>query len=658
MAHCHTASMKIELPEHGRKIVLAGNPNVGKSVFFNELTGVYVDVSNYPGTTIDISYSKVGEDLVIDTPGVYGISSFNDEERIARDVILNADIVVNIVDAVHLERDLFLTQQIIDTGVPMVVALNMVDEAKSQGIKVDRDLLEHLLGVPVVETIAIAKKGMEELKSTINNAQTGTISHNNLKDKLVRMKAQVACQGEALLILEGDPVIAQKHGIEPGHDREEIYLNRRERVNDVVGHVVTLSQEGVDFKTKLGRWMITPITGIPILLGVLYLMYLGIGVFVAQTVVEITEEKIMAGIYEPFVQGLVSKFIELDSWLGYLLAGEFGVLTMTVTYVLGLLMPLVVGFYSFLSFFEDSGYLPRLAALTDKTLARIGLNGRAIIPFILGFGCVTLATVVTRILGTERERRIAIFLLALAIPCSAQLGVIAGMLGGLGGPYIALYVTVIFCILAIVGTLLNRFLPGKSSDLLIDIPPLRFPRMSNVFKKTFNKSYAFLKEATPLFALGALLISTMELTGLLKAVQNLLAPITVGWLSLPKEAATAFVMGIVRRDFGAAGLTELTLDPFATVVSLITITLFVPCIAAILVIFKERNKKEAAIMWFGSIFMAFLFGGIVNKLTGLFTNEINGIWFTILVFIGATILTPLFSKIKFSKPASSLSEEG
>ena len=225
----------------------------------------------------------------------------------------------------------------------------------------------------------------------------------------------------------------------------------------------------------------------------------------------------MAGIYEPFVQGLVSKFIELDSWLGYLLAGEFGVLTMTVTYVLGLLMPLVVGFYSFLSFFEDSGYLPRLAALTDKTLARIGLNGRAIIPFILGFGCVTLATVVTRILGTERERRIAIFLLALAIPCSAQLGVIAGMLGGLGGPYIALYVTVIFCILAIVGTLLNRFLPGKSSDLLIDIPPLRFPRMSNVFKKTFNKSYAFLKEATPLFALGALLISTMELTGLLKA---------------------------------------------------------------------------------------------------------------------------------------------
>ena len=141
----------------------------------------------------------------------------------------------------------------------MVVALNMVDEAKSQGIKVDRDLLEHLLGVPVVETIAIAKKGMDELKSTINNAQTGTISHNNLKDKLVRMKAQVACQGEALLILEGDPVIAQKHGIEPGHDREEIYLNRRERVNDVVGHVVTLSQEGVDFKTKLGRWMITPL---------------------------------------------------------------------------------------------------------------------------------------------------------------------------------------------------------------------------------------------------------------------------------------------------------------------------------------------------------------------------------------------------------------
>ncbi|MDK2822693.1 MAG: ferrous iron transport protein [Clostridia bacterium] len=658
MAHCHGSNIKIDLPEHGRKIVLAGNPNVGKSVFFNALTGMYVDVSNYPGTTLDISYGRLGEDLVIDTPGVYGISSFNDEERIARDVILSADIVINVVDAVHLERDLFLTQQIIDTGVPVIVALNMIDDAQKQGLKVDADLLEHLLGVPVMETVAIKGKGLDQVKNNINKARSGIISHPELQKMLTKMKARVASQGEALLILEGDPIISGRHGLQPAKHREEIYLMRRERVNDLVGHVISEIKEGTDFKTKLGRWMITPVTGIPILFGMLYLMYQVIGVFVAQTVVGITEETIMVGMYEPFMQSLVSKFVDLESWLGYMLAGEFGVLTMTVTYVLGLLMPLVVGFYFFLSAFEDSGYLPRLAALTDRMLSLVGLNGRAIIPIILGFGCVTLATVVTRLLGSVRERRIAIFLLALAIPCSAQLGVIAGMLAGLGGIYLTLYVIVIFSVMAIVGTLLNRFMPGKSSDLLIDLPPLRIPRIENVIKKTVTKSFAFLKEATPLFALGAFLISVMNLTGLLAALQNFLAPITVGWLNLPKDASTAFVMGIVRRDFGAAGLTDLAMDPLSTIVALITITLFVPCIAAILVLFKERNKKEAAIMWFGSLTIAFLIGGIVNKLTGMFANETTGIWFTILVFLGTIGLTSLLTRIRNNTNVKTVSQEG
>lgn len=658
MAHCHESNIKIDLPEHGRKIVLAGNPNVGKSVFFNAFTGMYVDVSNYPGTTLDISYGSFGEDIVIDTPGVYGISSFNDEERIARDVILSADIVINVVDAVHLERDLFLTQQIIDTGVPVLVALNMVDDAQKQGIKVDADLLEHLLGVPVIETVAVHGLGIEEVKNSVNKARSGIISHQELKVMLTKMHAKVASQSEALLILEGDPIIAGRHGLEPAGHREEIYLMRRKRVNDIVGHVISEVKEGTDFKTKLGRWMVTPITGVPILIVMLFLMYQAIGVFVAQTVVGITEETIMQGIYEPFIRGLVSKAVDLESALGYLLAGEFGILTMTVTYVLGLLMPLVVGFYLFLSAFEDSGYLPRLAALTDRLLTRVGLNGRAIIPLILGFGCVTLATVVTRMLGSVRERRIAIFLLALAIPCSAQLGVIAGMLAGLGGTYLALYAVVIISVMAIAGTLLNRVLPGKSTDLLIDLPPLRLPRINNVLKKTFTKSFSFLKEATPLFALGAFLISMMELLGFLTAIQNFLAPLTVGWLNLPKEAATAFVMGIVRRDFGAAGLSDLALDPMSTIVALITITLFVPCIAAILVLFKERNKKEAVIMWFGSLTIAFLVGGIVNKLTGLFANDVSGSWFTIFVFIGLAGLTSILTRIKGVSQVKTASQEG
>ena len=662
MPHSHGSNIQIDLPKDGKKIVLAGNPNVGKSVFFNALTGTYVDVSNYPGTTLDILHGKFKDDLVIDTPGVYGISSFNDEERIARDVILSADLVLNVVDAVHMERDLFLTQQIIDTGVPVIIALNMVDEAEKQGIKIDLELLSDLLGVPIYKTVAVKNEGIQDVIDNLSKAKIGNISYDELSNQLIEMVTRVSNQGEALLILEGDPVISERHGLEidTENKREEIYTERRERVNFIVEKTVTEGREGTTFKTKLGRWMITPTTGFPILLAVLFVMYQAIGVFVAQVVVDFTEGVIMGEMYEPFIRGIVNTFVSVESWLGYILAGEFGVLTMTFTYVLGLLMPLVIGFYLFLSTFEDSGYLPRIAALTDRILSSVGLNGRAIIPMILGFGCVTLAMVVTRMLGSERERRIAIFLLALAIPCSAQLGIIIALLAGLGPLNILLYLVVIVSMLAIVGTLLNRVLPGKSTDLLIDLPPLRFPKMSNVLKKTFNKSYAFLKEALPLFAIGAFIISVLNLTGALEKIQSFLAPIIVGWLDLPKEAATAFVMGIIRRDFGAAGLTDLSLDPLSMVIALIVITLFVPCIAAIILLFKERSKTEAAIMWFGSLIIAFLVGGIVNKLTGVFVNETVGVLFAVFIFIASAIITALLCKIKpkSERDKDILSQEG
>ncbi|ADG82185.1 ferrous iron transport protein B [Thermincola potens] len=648
--HCHDSGLKIEIPSDAKKIVLAGNPNVGKSVFFNALTGMYVDVSNYPGTTLEISHGKFGNDVVIDTPGVYGISSFNDEERIARDIILNADVVINIVDAVHLERDLFLTQQIIDTGVPVVVALNMLDEAERQGRKIDVDLLSDLLGVPVIPTVATEKIGLEELKKKICCARQGNIDHE-LQKQLNTLVDRVGSQGEALLILEGDPIIAERHGIAPGDKREELYIKRRERVNDIVSHVVSESNKGASFSTILGRLMIRPWTGIPLLILALWGMYELIGVFIAGTVVGFTEETVMQGMYEPFIRGLVSKIFSEQSVIGTLLIGEFGVLTMTVTYILGLLLPLVVGFYLVLSAFEDSGYLPRIATLTDRILSGIGLNGRAVIPIILGFGCVTMATITTRLLGSDRERRIAIFLLAMAIPCSAQLAVVVSMLAGMPAAYVGVYVAAILTLLVTVGTIMNRVLPGRSSEFLIDLPPLRVPRLNNVFTKTVTKSYMFLKEATPLFALGALIVGILNVTGILRVLQGLLSPLTVGWLGLPKEAANAFIMGFVRRDFGAAGLASLDLSPSQTIVALITITIFVPCIASAMVIFKERGKKEAAITWVTILGIAFLVGGIVNQLFKLFSGPkafVSG-GSIILVFLAVMAIVSVANKIIPSK---------
>ncbi|MCF8008306.1 MAG: ferrous iron transport protein B [Halanaerobiales bacterium] len=603
---------KIGLDQSKKKIVLVGNPNVGKSLFFNYLTNTYVTVSNYPGTTLDISTGKYKDYIVLDTPGVYGVSSFNDEELVARDIILSADIIINVVDAVHLERDLFLTQQLLDMGKKIIVALNLMDEAKDRGLDIDIELLEKKLKVKVIPTIATEKFNFKKIEEYIAKAKRG---QDSLKDKfekeLLEINKDIDNRAAALLILEGDKNIALLHNTKEQNLREDIYKSRREYVDSIVKEVVTKNETKNSFSDFVGSLILKPLTGIPILFIILYLLYQFIGVFVAQTLVGYTEELIMIKYYQPFIIDLVGNFVNVQSILGKILVGEFGVLTMTTTYIIGLLLPLVAGFYFFLSILEDSGYMPRIAALVDRGLNYIGLNGRAIIPMLLGFGCVTMATVTTRLLGSKREKIIAIFLLGLAIPCSAQLGVIAGLIAPLGFKFFMIYIITIFAVYAISGTFLNKVLPGESTDLLIDLPPVRMPKILNVLNKTYLKSKYFIFEAGPIFALGAVVITLMKELNILEKIQNTVAPLIIGWLKLPKEATDAFIMGIIRRDFGAAGLYSLSLTNEQTLVSLIVITLFVPCIAAMLVMIKEQGIKQALIVWLGSWFAAFTVGGIV-----------------------------------------------
>jgi len=598
--------------EGKKKIVLAGNPNVGKSIFFGSWSGMYVDVSNFPGTTVEITRGQVGDDALFDTPGVYGVSSFNDEERVARDVILSADVVVNVVDATHLERDLFLTLQIIDMGLPMVVALNFCDEAASAGIEIDVRRLEEALGVPVVRTAAVKNQGIQEVYSALALARPGK-EHPEVEAEVHRLLDRIDSHPEALMVLEGDPVVAARHDVEPESQRERIYLLRRQRVNELVARTVNRPESSTRFRDLLGRLCLHPASGLLILLGVLWGCYQLIGVWVAGDIVGLTEETLMQGHWEPWIRSVIGGIVPGESALGQILIGEFGVFTMTITYLLGLLLPLVVGFYVALSILEDSGYLPRLATFVDRLMTSIGLNGRAVIPVILGFGCVQLGTITTRILGSKRERTIATSILNFVVPCSAQLGVIVGMLAAVGMQLTLTYVLVIFLCLAIIGTVLNKTIPGKSSALLIDLPPMRLPRVGNVLRKTAVRSFFFMKEAYVWFIAGSLGVSILQVSGGLKAWQELVAPLTVGWLSLPKEAATAFVMGMVRRDFGAAGLTELALSPWQVVVALVVITLFVPCIASLMILFKERGTREALAVWAGAWVFAFTVGGVLAR---------------------------------------------
>jgi ferrous iron transport protein B len=539
----------------------------------------------------------------------------------------------------------------------------MMDEAAARGISIDVAKLSERLGVPVLPTTAIRRDGFDRLEAHIAQATCGT-SNATLHRELHGLLDRVGSEAEALMVLEGDEIVAARHGIRPGTEREVIYVERRNRVNRLLATVVTAAEQKRTIATTIGRLAISPWAGFPLLAIVLYAIYLFVGVFIASDVVGFTEGTLGNQYFERYVKdnvanvtgttitverlgtdaageeitleektfafpegvdanaklrgemmayrtGDISVDYEFSNPFATIFFGEFGALTMTITYLLFLLLPLVIGFYLSLAILEDSGYLPRLATFVDRSLNALGLNGRAIIPLILGFGCVTMATITTRLLGSDREKRIATTILQFAIPCSAQLAVIAALLATAGWQASLIYAAVILTVFIAIGTVLDRALPGKSSPLLLDLPPMRMPRAYNVTQKTWVRTLSFMKEATPWFFIGALAVSIAQVTGVLDVWQEALAPVTTSWLKLPAEASTAFVMGLVRRDFGAAGLYDLSLTPMQIVVALTTITLFVPCIASLMVMLKERGVKEGMVIWLGSWVLALGVGGLV-----------------------------------------------
>ena len=647
------------------KVVLVGNPNVGKSCVFNYLSGMYVDVSNFPGTTVSLTKCVYDGKEIYDTPGIYGVSSFNEEERVARDIIFKSDIVINVINALNLERDLFLTLQLIDMGKRVVVLLNFNDELKKHKIKIETQKFADLLGVEVIPTSAVSNEGLDKIKSAINNAKIG-IKQESVENLIATLMPYSIPRDEALLILEGDEEVAKKNNVAPGtsHEREILYIGRRVRVNEIVDQVQHEDSKRGELVNLLGRITLNPLTGIPFLLGILFIVYLFVGDLVSQRVVDFTENTVGVGIFEYNVKSFVANYtsteisvsiedknedvieekvfsfpagMEKDPTLkksfndfsqlpgavstfvfekpiARLFFGEFGVITMTITYLICLLLPLVIAFFIVMAILEDTGYLPRLATMLDRAFNKIGLNGKAVIPIMLGFGCITMANITTRMLGTERERSIVTAILQFVIPCSAQLAVIAALLSGTGIKALLLYVFVIGSVLIILSTILNKLLAGESSPLLLDLPIMRLPRLDNLLKKTFYRSWGFMKEAGVWFFVGALGVGILDITGLLIVWQNALEPFTTMWLKLPKEAANAFVMGIVRRDFGAAGLFHLELSAMQKTVSIITITLFVPCIASFVVMLKERGVKEGMLIWAGTWISAFLIGGIIAQI--------------------------------------------
>lgn len=546
---------------------------------FAKLTRKYAEVSNYPGTTVDISRGAWQGLQVSDTPGVYGLNGANDEERLAEELIAKAGVIINVVDATRLRRDLFLTLQLMGRGAPMLVVVNMMDEARRLRACPDLPKLQAELRIPVIGAAAVLGEGMSEL--------------------VARLKS-IVCE----------PALPQRRLAAESPEK------LRARANKIFRSVLACGEGRTDL-SAIDRWLTRPSTGVLTGVAILATIWWVIGGLVAGNVVNFTEGIIMNRWLLPPLVRFVHLLISRENLLAHVITGDFGILTMALGYGIGLLLPLVFSFYLLLAVLEDSGYMPRLAVLLDNVFRPLGLNGKAVIPLILGFGCVTMAMISTRILPTRRERIILTFLLGLAVPCSSQTGIIAMMLVPMGLGWLALYALILVTVFIGIGYGLNKVVPGKSTGLFLELPSMRLPRPGNVLRKTWSKSWAFLKDALPLFALGSVLITLLNYFHVLAALEELLAPLTAGWLKLPPQVLGAFIMGMIRRDFGAAGLHSLALAGPERFIALLTMTLFVPCIASVLVAIKEQGLLVGLGVWLSSMVLAVLTGGIAAMLLSL-----------------------------------------
>jgi len=377
----------------------------------------------------------------------------------------------------------------------------------------------------------------------------------------------------------------------------------------------------------LGRLTTNLVFGTVGSITVLYLIYLFVGVFGAGDLVDLMESGLFGEVISPALTKGVGAIFPTEgagtwgtvaAFTNDLLVGEYGALTMALSYSVGIILPVVGTFFLVFGILEDSGYLPRLAVMMNRGFRGMGLNGKAVLPMVLGLGCDTMATLTTRVLETKKERVIVTLLLALGVPCSAQLGVILGITGQIGSTAVLWWLGTVAFVLFTVGWLSSKILPGRPSDFILELPPLRVPRIGNIALKTLARIEWYLKEAVPLFFLGTLILFLLDRTGALEPITWSAAPIVKGWLALPEESTPAFLIGFLRRDYGAAGLADLwragLLSPRQAVVALVTITLFVPCVANFFIMVKERGLRTGVAMFLFIFPLAFLVGGLVNLL--------------------------------------------
>ena len=566
------------------RVLLMGNPNVGKSVVFSRLTGVRVMSSNYPGTTVNYTEGrmKVGDEVVqvIDAPGTYTLDPTCEAEEVALKMLEMGDVVVNVVDATNLERNLFLTLQLLERDVPVVVALNMWDDTAHRGITIDIEKLQEQLGVPVIPTVAVSGQGMKGLVEAIPRA------------RVVRHATRT---------------------------REE----RWAAVGSITDSVQIISHRHHTWLERLADATVQPLQGAVIAAVVLAASFAAIRL-VGESLVRYVLDPLFNTLWMPVLERLSSALggqgVLHSVLIGRFVEGtinpveSFGILSSGLYVPLAMVLPYIIAFYLILGLLEDVGYLPRLAVLLDSAMHRIGLHGYAIIPTLLGFGCNVPAVLATRILESRRERFIAATLVSVAIPCASLQAMIVGLVGGFGARYVLLVYGTLLAAWVVLGLILHRLMKGFSPELLIEIPRYRWPLVGPVLAKLWGRVSGYLREALPVILVAIVVINLLYAAGIFDAVTGLFAPAMTRLLGLPGESIPALAIGFLRKDVALALLAPLALTAGQFVVATVVLAMFFPCVATFAVLLRELGLRDTAKATGIMLVTALSAGAILNAL--------------------------------------------
>jgi ferrous iron transport protein B len=566
------------------KILLMGNPNVGKSVVFNRVTGANVIASNYPGTTVEFTKGsmKLGAERaeLIDVPGTYTLEPTSKAEEIAVEMLgehTDGDVVINVVESTNLERSLNLTLQLLKRKIPTVVALNFWDETKHKGISIDNKKLEEILGVPCVPICAVTGEGINHLVEKIKEAKPS------------------------------------------GYEYED--NQRWQKIGSIVDKVQSVTHRHHTWLERLGDASVRPLTGIPIAAAVMFVAFKVIR-FIGEGLIGYVGEPVFEKLWAPVMMKLSAVmgsggFLH-DLVIGQLIDGEidfgqsFGLLTTGLFVPIGAVLPYVFAFYLILSLLEDLGFIPRLAVMVDTLMHRLGLHGFAIVPMLLGLGCNVPGALSTRILETRRERFISATILSIAVPCAALQAMVVGLVGEHGVGYIAIIYGTLLAVWVLLGVIFNKTIKGESPEIFLEIPPYRIPYMRSLAKKIWIRIKWFLKEAVPFVLLGVLIVNLLYTFGIIQFVGKITAPVVTRVLGLPQDAVGALIVGFLRKDVAVGMLIPLGLTIKQLVIASVVLAMYFPCVATFTTLVKELGVvdmlKSAIIMIISSLIV----GGLLN----------------------------------------------